>query len=196
MHTIFSSRTVQKALTGSLSSPLAALVQSYVSAGHWRKLVVCFADKYVYYHEPYGGQLGSRHAIRQAFEDTLAALDDGWRFQCIPMQFQTDGSSCGVWDSVTDRAFIAYVDSPLFGMGSFGSFLRSWLEGQGVTDLFAVRSSGAQRKPAIAANLAFIQQERRHLRERLAAAARDAKLSYTRTAPCSATLSLIRARRP
>ena len=42
-----------------------------------------------------------------------------------------------------------------------------------------MRSSGAQRKPAIAVNLAFIQQERRHLRERLAAAARDAKLSYT-----------------
>ena len=88
-------------------------------------------------------------------------------------------SSCGVWDIVTDRAFVAYVDSPSFGTGTFRSFLSSWLGEQGVTELFAVHNSGTQRRPAVAANLMFIQTERRQLRVRLAAAARDGKLPFT-----------------
>ena len=89
---------------------------------------------------------------------------------------QTDGSSCGVWILVVDQAFMAYVDSSLFRSGTFPAFLVSWLgaEGRGVADLTGLGVLGAaQRRVQIAHNLAFIQEERRQLRERLRAAAND-----------------------
>ena len=35
-------------LAGSLAEPPAALLQNYVGGGHWRKLVICFAEKVVW----------------------------------------------------------------------------------------------------------------------------------------------------
>ena len=53
---VLASTTVRRALTDSLGSPLAALVQNYVSEAHWPKLIVCYAEKVLYYNEPYGCQ--------------------------------------------------------------------------------------------------------------------------------------------
>ena len=155
------------------------MVQNYVAEVHWRKLIVCFFEKVLYYFEPYGSRLRAGHTIIKAFDRELRALNDGWQFKSIEVKVQTDGCSCGPWDLVVDRAFVAYVDSSDFGTGSFESFLRIWL-GQlqpPVADLFTVTNSGTQRIAAIEGNLSFIREERVRIRALLLAAARAGKLS-------------------
>eukprot|EP00966_Prymnesium_polylepis_P116605 2695074-Prymnesium_polylepis.1 len=126
VETVFKSRLFQRALTGDINPPLAAIGQNYVSQAHWRKLIVCFAEKLVYYFEPVGSRLRSGPII-DLFNDVLNSLNDGWRFQSIEVRLQTDGCSCGLWQLVADRAFAAYVDSSEFGTGRFGLFLVGWL---------------------------------------------------------------------
>ena len=87
---IFQRRSVLRALTGAHAEPLAAVVQSYVSSVHWRKLIICFDEKLVYYVEPFGSRLLSSHAIVKAFDHAFASLNDGWRFECIEAKLQTD----------------------------------------------------------------------------------------------------------
>ena len=87
--------------------------------------------------------------------------------------------SCGLWDLVVDRAFVAYVESSDLGTRSFDIFLRTWLsqlQPQPVVDLFTVINSGTQRIAAIEGNLAFIREERVRIRALLLAAARAGKL--------------------
>lgn len=112
----------------------------------------------------------------KAFEATLGRASQRWKFESVVVKLQTDSSSCGVRILVVNQAFVAYVDSSLFLTGSFPAFLVSWLgaEGRGVADLTGLGVGGtAQRKVQIAHNLAFIQEERRQLCERLRAAAND-----------------------
>ena len=180
VETVLTSKTFMRALTNSLATPLAALVQNYVSELHWRKLIPCFFEKVLYYYEPYGSRLRAGHAIIRAYDRELGALDDGWQFKSIEVKVQTDSCSCGPWDLVVDRAFVAYVDSSDFGTCSFDVFLRTWLgqlQPQPVVDLFMVTNSGTQRIAAIEGNLAFIREERIRIRALLLAAARAGKLS-------------------
>ena len=120
METLFNSRLVKRALTGELDSPLGAIDQNYVAEAHWRKLVVCFYEKVVYYFEPYGSPMRAGHRVRKAFDDSLGALADGWEFRSVEVKLQTDGCSCscGVWVLVVSRAFVAYVDSSEFGVSA------------------------------------------------------------------------------
>ena len=108
-------------------------------------------------------------------------MDDAWRIESIQVKLQTDGHSCGVWQLVVERAFLAYCDSSAFGKGGFGKFLTGWLarRGRGVVDLNSVRGSGATRGDVVRGNEAFIKKERDELRARLLAAARALKLPYT-----------------
>jgi hypothetical protein len=170
---------VRKVLTASLTAPPAALLQNYVSDWHWRKLIVSFLEKRVYYWEPYGGKLDKNHAVWKAYRAAFGALKDGWVFDNVEVKCQTDDCSCGVWDLVGDRAWIAYMDSDAFQMGTFGAFFRSWLRERGVVDLNALRGSGVSRGDATRDNLAFIRQERIELRARLAAAAKAGNLAFT-----------------
>ena len=121
----------------------------------------------------------NNHAVWKAFRAAFGALNDGWVFDNVLVKCQTDGSSCGVWDLVGDRAWIAYMDADTFQTGTFGAFFGRWLREHGVINLHALRISGVSRGDAIRANLAFIQQERIELRARLAAAAKAGKLAYT-----------------
>eukprot|EP00966_Prymnesium_polylepis_P321054 7377371-Prymnesium_polylepis.1 len=180
VETVLTSQTVRRALTNSLASPLAALVQNYVSEAHWRKLILCFIEKVLYYFEPFGTRLRAGHAIIKAFDGELGVLNDGWVLKLIEVKVQTDGHSCGPWDLTVDRGFVAYVDSRDFGTGSFDVFLRTWLgqlQPQPVIDLFTVTNSGTQRIKAVEGNLAFIREERIRIRALLLAAARAGKLS-------------------
>jgi hypothetical protein len=131
----------------------------------------------LYYFEPYGSRLRAGHTIIKAFDRELNALNDGWQFKSIEVKVQTDGCSCGPWDLVVDRAFVAYVDSSDFGTSSFESFLRTWL-GQlqpPVVDLLTVTNSGTLRTAAIEGNLSFIREERVRIRALLLAAAHAGK---------------------
>jgi len=179
---LLSMRTFRQALANSLASPLAAIVQNYVSEAHWRKLIASINEKVLYYFEPYGTRIRAGHAISEAFNSELDALHDGWQFKSIEVKLQTDGSSCGPWDLVVDRAFVAYVDSSEFGSGSFDTFLVTWLgqlEPQPVVNLLTVANSGTQRRAAVEGNLAFIRQERVRYRQLLLSAARAGKLNAT-----------------
>ena len=177
--TIFTSKTVRKVLAGSLAEPPAALLQNYVGGGHWRKLVICFAEKVVYYWEPYGGKLCAGHDVRVAFDEALGSRADGWRFECIAIKVQTDGHNCGPWDHVGDRAFVAYLDSNESGGGRFAGFFQRWLEQLGVANLKALDvSKRAAMRTAVRANEAFIGTERDAIRARLLAAARAQRLVY------------------
>ena len=91
-----------------------------MAQAHWRKLVVCFYEKVVYYFEPYGSPMRAGHRVRKAFDDSLGALADGWEFRSVEVKLQTDGCSCscGVWVLVVSRAFVAYVDSSEFGVSA------------------------------------------------------------------------------
>ena len=111
-------------------------------------------------------------------------MDDAWRIESIQVKLQTDGHSCGVWQLVVERAFLAYCDSSAFGKGGFGKFLTGWLcrRGRDVVDLNSVSGSGAKRREAAASNEAFIKKERDQLRAQLLAAAHARKLLYTNAA--------------
>ena len=74
VETVLTSQTVRRALTNSLASPLAALVQNYVSEAHWRKLILCFFEKVLYYFEPFGTRLRAGHAIIKAFDRELGVV--------------------------------------------------------------------------------------------------------------------------
>ena len=180
---VFGSRLVQRALTDDLSPPLAAIDQEYVDGAHWQKLLICFHEKIVYYHEPYGKPLPENHPIRKEFDATFGALDDEWRFESIEVGLQTDGCSCGVWALVVSRAFVAYADSNEFGKGTFGTFLVAWLAEQQPQPVVDLRSrtlgrSGTQRVAAVEGNLAFIREERTQLRALLLRARREGKLAF------------------
>ena len=112
------------------------------------------------------------------YNHVLGSLDDGWEFESIEVHVQTDGSSCGIWDAVSDRAFVAYVDSDDYGTAIFPTFFVRWLKAQPlpVLDLFAVRDSAAGRSAAVAGNEAFIREERTRLRELLRDGAREGLL--------------------
>jgi hypothetical protein len=84
---------------------------SAVSEAHWRKLIISFQDKVVWYVEPFGSRLRAGHAIIKSFDETLGAIADDWCFLSIEVRMQSDGCSCGIWDHIVDRAFVAYVDS-------------------------------------------------------------------------------------
>ena len=154
-----------------------------MDGAHWQKLLICFHEKIVYYHEPYGKPLPENHPIRKEFDATFGALDDGWRFESIEVGLQTDGCSCGVWALVVSRAFVAYADSNEFGKGTFGTFLVAWLAEQQPQSVVDLRSrtlgrSGTQRVAAVEGNLAFIREERTQLRALLLRAGREGKLAF------------------
>ena len=152
VETVFTSATVTRTVTTSQVLPLVALLQNFVEAAHWRKLIISFSEKIVYSYEPYGSQLRRRHAIMSAFDATLGALD-GWRLECIEVQAQSncDTSSCGVWILEADRAFVSYVDSEQFGTGTFGTFFIGWLEERGVANLKTL-TRGQRKHEAIKGN--------------------------------------------
>jgi hypothetical protein len=154
-----------------------AIVQSYCAGAHWRKLVISFDEKVLYYAEGGGGELPNG-AILSAFKRVLARF--GWRCSPVRLRLQHDGHSCGDWSLVTDEAFLAYCDSSSFGDGGFPAFFEEWLRDLGVRDLGAadLRSDTAARAAAAANNATFIAQRRVALRESLFAAATQGTLHY------------------
>ena len=175
VETIFVSATVRKMLDGSMDPPLEGQVQLYVQAGHWRELFISYAEKVVYYHEPYGSEMPASRAVRREFRNVLEAR--GWKFEIIDVALQTDAWNCGPWGVVVVRAFAAYMDSDRFGKGAFKPFLTEWLSTEfGVVDLRTVGERAAERR---AANQAFIDAERERMRALLFEAAVDDKLAYT-----------------
>ena len=81
VHTVFSSQSVRKMLNGTMDPPLGALLQLYVATGHWRALIICFVEKRVYYHEPYGSVMLTSRAVTREFRTALQP--HGWHFENI-----------------------------------------------------------------------------------------------------------------
>ena len=174
-HTLFQSKRVQAALNHTISPPLAGVVQNYVADAHWRKLIVSFEESRVYYFEPFGGRLSERRnaELLRSFELNLKATDDAWELESIDIKLQSDGSSCGVWIVLVDKAYIDYCDSATFGSGGFKAFLVEWLAERGISDLGRDGS-----RTTVKSNMDYILEERGRLREELRSAAEDGALSW------------------
>ena len=114
------------------------LIQQFCGGCHWHNLCLIGPESRAYYWEPIAkNTLSSRHPIRTAFNN---AAPDGWQLECIALQAQADGHSCGDWAHYFRTRMLRYAaDDSLIGTGTFADFLA-----QGLINLMTLRGSARQ----------------------------------------------------
>jgi hypothetical protein len=154
----------------------AAMVASRESGdgSRLRELFFSFLERCVYHFEGLGAELPAVSPIRIAFDASLGS--QGWQLVSLCDEYQSDGSSCGVWLQAARDAWLRYVASTDHGSKIFAAFLRRTFEAAGVHSLSSLRGrvlGAAQR-----GNEAYILGQRAAMRSRLVHAALAEKLSW------------------
>lgn len=146
------------------------LIQQFCGGCHWHNLCLIGPECRAYYWEPMAkNTLSSRHPIRTAFNN---AAPDGWQLECIALQAQADGHSCGDWAHYFRTRVLRYAaDDSLIGTGTFVDFLA-----QGLINLMTLRGSG--RQTAERSQRRIARQLRDALRTLLRSAAQKGALPW------------------
>ena len=119
-----------------LSSASVVLPYS-VQQLHWHELFFSFLERCVYHFEGLGAELPAVSPIRIAFDASLGS--QGWQLVSLCDEYQSDGSSCGVWLQAARDAWLRYVASTDHGSKIFAAFLRRTFEAAGVHSLSSLR---------------------------------------------------------
>ena len=159
----------------------ASIVLPYsVQQLHWHELFYSFLEQRVYHFEALGAELvegeleGGVEGIKLAFDASLGA--QGWQLVSLTGEYQSDGSSCGVWLQAARDAWLLYVAGWEHGSKNFADFLHRFFDAAGVRCLegLAGRELGAAQR----GNVAYILGQRADMRGRLVHAALADKLSW------------------
>ena len=146
------------------------LIQQFCGGCHWHNLCLIGPECRAYYWEPMAkNTLNSRHPIRTAFNNVAP---DGWQLECIALQAQADGHSCGDWAHYFRTRVLRYAaDDSLIGTGTFADFLA-----QGLINLMTLR--GSARQTAERSQRRIARQLRDALRTLLRGAAQKGLLPW------------------
>ena len=156
-----------------LSSASVVLPYS-VQQLHWHELFFSFLEQRVYHFEGLGAELPVISPIKLAFDTSLGA--QGWQLVSLPGEYQSDGSSRGMWLQAARDAWLLYVGGLEHGSKTFAGFLLNFFEAAGVRCLFDLK--GRELGTASRANVAYILGQRADMRSRLVHAAFADKLSW------------------
>ena len=106
----------------------SALIQQFCDGVHWHNLALMGPECTAYYWEPKGTPLNRRSPIHSAFcfavPAVRSALEDaapGWHFECILLELQADGHSCGDWAHYFRCRVLAYAATELLRLERGGA---------------------------------------------------------------------------
>ena len=160
----------------------SVLIQQFCDGVHWHNLALMGPECTAYYWEPKGTPLNRRSPIHSAFcfavPAARIALEDaapGWHFECILLELQADGHSCGDWAHYFRCRVLEYAaDDALLGSRTFAAFLLSGIPG--MTNLRGL--SGTRRTQAAGQQRRIARRRRDELRALLRVAAQQNKLPW------------------
>ena len=170
----FTRATIKRLAEASPQSSASVVLPYSVQQLHWHELFFSFLERCVYHFEGLGAELPAVSPIRIAFDASLGS--QGWQLVSLCDEYQSDGSSCGVWLQAARDAWLRYVASTDHGSKIFAAFLRRTFEAAGVHSLSSLRGrvlGAAQR-----GNEAYILGQCAAMRSRLVHAALAEKLSW------------------